>query len=92
MKTFVYFLDPVSRASPDAIAAHVAHLRALDDAGALVVCGPFVDGSGGVVCVTAASTEEADRIARSDPFVALGVRTYRLRELERATRDNGYLG
>ena len=89
-RTFVYFLDEIAKATPSAIAAHVAYLRSLDDRGLLVVCGPFRDG-GGMVCLTAASEDDARTIAEADPFVALGHRTYRLRELERATRENGYL-
>ena len=88
---FVYFLENVSPPSREAIAAHVAHLRELDDRGQLVVCGPFSDGDGGMVCITAASREEAEDVARTDPFVALGHKHYTLRELERATRANGYL-
>lgn len=89
-RTFAIFLDGDARPDAAAIAAHVAHLRALDDRGALVVCGPFVDG-GGLVCVRAASAAEARVIADADPFVARGLRTARVRELEAATRGNGYL-
>lgn len=86
------FLDSVARPTREAIAAHVAHLRALDDRGALVVCGPFADGEGGMVCVSAASLDEATAMATSDPFVVQGFKRYRVRELERATRENGYGG
>ena len=83
--------ENVSRPSPEAIAAHVAHLRALDDRGALVLCGPFVGVDGGVVCYLAGSRDEALTLADADPFVKLGHKRYRLHEIERATRDNRYL-
>ena len=91
MPTFVIFLESVARPTPEAIAAHVAHLRSLDDAGALIVCGPFADGEGGLVCVEAESLQAATEIAAADPFVTQGFKRFRVRELERATRDNDYL-
>jgi uncharacterized protein YciI len=91
MPVFVYFLDNVARPTPEAIARHVDHLRALDDAGRLIVCGPFADGDGGLVCVRAASEDDARVIAEADPFVALGFKRCRVRALEVATRENGYL-
>jgi len=91
MRVFVCFLDGAGRLTRDAIARHVDHLRALDDAGRLVVCGPFADGDGGMVCLRAASEDEARELAAADPFVTLGLRTLRVRELEAATRANGYL-
>ncbi len=90
-RVFLSLFENVSRPTPEAIEQHVAYLRALDDAGDLVICGPFRDGSGGVVCFVAGSIEDADRIARSDPFVALGFKRYSLREIERADRSNHYL-
>jgi uncharacterized protein YciI len=91
MRTFVYFLENVSRPPPEAIARHVVHLRALDDSGALVVCGPFADGDGGMVCLTAEDENAARTMAANDPFVAEGFKTFRLRELTRASRENDYL-
>jgi uncharacterized protein YciI len=90
LRTFAYFLDGDARPAREAIEAHVAYLRMLDDRGALVVCGPFTDG-GGIVCIEAASVDEARAIADADPFVTTGIRTARVRELQRATRANGYL-
>ena len=91
MRTFVVFLENVSRPTPDAIARHVAHLRALDDRGVLVVCGPFADGDGGLVCLPVQDEAAARAVAESDPFVAKGFKRFRVRELTRATRDNDYL-
>jgi uncharacterized protein YciI len=83
--------ESVARPNRDAIERHVEYLRQLDDRGALLVCGPFRDGSGGIVCFVAETPAEADEIARRDPFVELGFKRYRLHEVERATRENGYL-
>jgi uncharacterized protein YciI len=91
MPTFVYFLENVARPTPEAIARHVAHLRALDDAGALVVCGPFADGNGGLVVVTAVTESAAREMAERDPFVTEGFKRIHLRELTRASRENDYL-
>jgi uncharacterized protein YciI len=92
VRTYVIFFENVMRPTREVIAAHVAHLRALDDAGALVVCGPFADGDGGMVCVQAETIDRATAMAAGDPFVEQGFKRFRVRELERATRDNGYLG
>ena len=91
MAVFVIFLDNVARPTPAAIARHVDHLRALDDVGQLIVCGPFADGDGGLVCVHAASEADARAVAEADPFVALGFKRCRVRALDVATRENGYL-
>ncbi len=91
-RTFIYFFENRQPLTRPAVAAHIEHLRALDDRGALVLCGPFKDGEGGMVCVRAADDEAARALADGDPFVAQGFKTYRLRELERAERNNNYLG
>ncbi|MFA6028239.1 MAG: YciI family protein [Elusimicrobiota bacterium] len=70
---------------------HVAHLEDLDDAGKLVLCGPFKDFKGGMVVVKAGSADEARRIAESDPFVKSGFESYELRTWELANRENRYL-
>ena len=72
------------------IQRHVDHLRRLDAAGKLVLCGPFSDYAGGMVVVNASSREEAEKIFRSDPFVAEGYKTYQIRTLEVADKSNGF--
>jgi uncharacterized protein YciI len=91
VRTFVSELRTIARPSRELVARHVEYLRALDTRGALVVCGPFVDGEGGMVCFTATDEHEARRIAMDDPFVREGARDCRVRELERATAANDYL-
>jgi len=73
------------------IRLHVQHLKALDDAGKLVLCGPFTDYPGGMVIVRAADRDEAISIAKSDPFVTQRVRTYEVRSWLLATASNEYL-
>lgn len=90
--TFIYFFENRQPLTRQAVAAHIDYLRSLDDHGALVLCGPFKDGEGGMVCVRAADEETARALADADPFVAQGFKSYRLRELERAERSNNYLG
>lgn len=77
--------------TPQLIHAHVAHLRALDDAGALVLAGPLARIRQGLVVVRAEDAAAAERIAEADPFVAHGVRTYRVDAWHLATRENDYL-
>ncbi len=80
------------RITPELIAAHIAHLRQLDENGQLVLCGPFKDHKGGMVVVKADSREAARQIAESDPFIKEGFETYELRTWELACRENDYLG
>jgi len=44
-----------------------------------------------MVDVNAPTREEARAIFESDPYVAEGYKTYQLRTLEGANRENGYL-
>lgn len=73
------------------VGCHVEHIRSLDDEGRLVICGPFKDGRGGMVILRAQSPEEAETLARRDPFIKEGFEDYEVRELVQATRANNYL-
>ncbi|MEO3948017.1 YciI family protein [Gorillibacterium sp. CAU 1737] len=75
----------------DLIQAHVAHLRELDQAGKLVLCGPFLDYKGGMVIVKTETREEAEEIAKRDPFVASGTESYELRTWELSCEENHHL-
>ena len=72
---------------------HVAFIRELDDSGKLELCGPFkgYPGVAGMVILRAESYEEADAICRTEPFVAEGYATYKLRALRVGDRENNYL-
>ncbi|WP_082651658.1 YciI family protein [Gorillibacterium timonense] len=76
----------------DLIKEHVRHLRELDQQGKLILCGPFIDYKGGMVIIQAESYEEADQIARRDPFVSSGTESYELRTWELSNEENNHLG
>lgn len=73
------------------IVAHVAHLRALERRGLLELAGPLPEARSGMVIVRAASREDAERIAREDPFVTRGARTFEVRRWLLSCDDNGHM-
>lgn len=85
-------LNPSRSLTKELVQGHVAHLRELDAQGKLVLCGPFADYKGGMVIIKAASREEADSIARRDPFVSSGAESYELRTWELSCEENNHLG
>lgn len=93
----VYYLITLTKVpgcslTHELILAHVAHLKQLEDAGRLVICGPFADGAGGMAVIQAESEEAARTIAEADPFVASGAETYTLRTFQRSSRENNHMG
>jgi uncharacterized protein len=79
--------------TPEALVrAHVAWLRELDAAGRLVLCGPFADGSGGMVILRAASLAEARTLAAADPFVRSGARDCQVRAWNLSNEANRHMG
>lgn len=87
---YVMLMGSVKPMTETVIKEHVEHLRRLDDAGRLVLCGPFLDFKGGMVIFRAENIDEARRIAASDPFVAQGYRSFEVRTLEWTKRENNY--
>ena len=85
MPYFVVFTQ--NNASPEEIAkhrsAHYAFVEGLKNEGRILVAGRFVDGSGGMYIFSASSREEAEEIARRDPYHEANVRTYVLKEWQR---------
>lgn len=69
----------------DVLPRHLAYQQDLQDRQVLVFAGPLSDVSGeemsgeGLIIYTAASMEEADRLAAADPMHAEGCRTYTLK-------------
>ena len=59
---------------------HLAFLDEHESRGQIVARGPFTDGAGGLVIYCAASFEEAQKLAESDPYVAEGARRLELHE------------
>ena len=72
---------------------HVANIKRLDDAGSLELCGVFkgYPGVAGMMILRAESYEAADAICQTEPLVAEGFATYKLRALQVAERENNYL-
>lgn len=89
---YVILLKPVEPLTEPLIRAHVAHLRQLDAAGRLVLCGPFEDGTGGMVVIRAGSVEEARAIAMTDPFVASGAETCEVHPWHLSCEANNHMG
>lgn len=52
---------------------HLAHLASLREDGALVAAGPYEDGSGGAILLSADDREAAEKIVAGDPFTQLDV-------------------
>jgi len=76
----------------EVIRDHVEHLRRLDDAGRLVLAGPFENQPpGGLVIIRAATEQEALATAEADPFIAQGFESFELRPMLHACRANNYL-
>jgi uncharacterized protein YciI len=55
------------------IGEHIAHMQGWDEKKILVCGGPFLDGTGGLAVLRAASLEEAESLAKADPSVAAGL-------------------
>lgn len=90
---YVIFLsmNPGRSFTEELIQKHVAFLKELDDNGQLELCGPFTDYDGGMIVIRAASYEEAEEIAQSDPFVSSGTESYEVRTWKLANKTNHYL-
>ncbi|MDE2291003.1 MAG: hypothetical protein KGL53_02875 [Elusimicrobia bacterium] len=78
--------------TPELLKGHIAHLRRLEREGRMELCGPFADHPGGMVVFKASSKEEAEALARADPFVSGGFARLELRTWELSCEDNGHLG
>lgn len=57
----------------------------------LVICGPFTDYPGGMVIFLAQDLDEATNIAKLDPFIASGCKSFEIRTIEPANDENNYL-
>lgn len=55
------------------IGAHIGYMQSWDEKKILVCGGPFLDGTGGLCVLRAASMEEAETLAKADPSVAAGL-------------------
>ncbi len=89
--TYVYLMNNLKPINQELIKGHVEHLKKLKAQGKLVFCGPFTDYPGGMVIISAKDIIEATEIAKSDPFIASGCKSYEIRTLEPADEENHYL-
>lgn len=89
--TYVYLMSNLKEVNKELIKNHVEHLKGLKNKDKLVFCGPFTDYPGGMVIFLAENLEEAINIAKSDPFIASGCKSFEIRTLEPANDENNYL-
>lgn len=87
---FIMLMENKNSLTIDVVQRHVEHLRMLDNMGKLFACGPFIDYHGGMVILKADSMEEAHNIAKSDPFIQEGYKSYEIRTMEWAKKENNY--
>lgn len=77
---YVVTLETPPDVSDAARAAQRDALRALTEAGTLLLAGPFTDGLGGMAILRAASLDEARAIYETTPLAATGAVTWAIRE------------
>ena len=87
---YVYFMENKKALNSEIVKKHVQHLKKLDDSGKLLLCGPFTDYAGGMVVLECENIEEARTFAESDPFIEEGYKTFELRTLSIANKENNY--
>ncbi len=88
---YVMLMENKKELNLEVIQRHVAHLKELEASGKLFLCGPFTDYNGGMVIFNALSAKEAEELAKRDPFIHEDYKTFELRTLEWANKDNNYL-
>jgi uncharacterized protein YciI len=90
---YAVILLPVGSAtlSSDAIARHADHLRELDEAGKLLLAGPFIDHPTGMLILRTSDKDEVKSIMDEDPLVREGLRNYEIRTWLIANKNNNYL-
>ena len=62
-----------ARLRPEVRPAHLENLRPLDQAGKVVIAGPFTDGSGSLILADFESEDAAQKFAHNDPYTINGV-------------------
>ena len=93
-RRYVIFLNKIKgiETSESLIREHVRFLRKIDEKGKLDLCGPFLDHEGGMLIVKVDSFVEAQNLAKSDPFVSSGARSFEIRTWELSCEENNHLG
>jgi len=67
--------DDVSFREQSGIGVHVGYMAGLLERGLIVMGGPYLDDSGGMMVSRASSLKEAESLAREDPGVQSGLLT-----------------
>ena len=93
---YVMFIErgkTYNRIKQELVVRHVDFIRKLDDGGKMALCGAFkgYPGVAGMIVMQNVSREKADALCQTEPFIAGGYATYKLRELHAGTRENNYL-
>lgn len=88
---YVYLMNNEKPVDRELIKSHVEYLKELKRLGKLVLCGPFTDYPGGMVVFEAEDLDEATTIAKSDPFICSGCKSFEIRTIEVANEENNYL-
>jgi len=68
---------------------HVAYMAAFAENGTLLLGGPFLDNSGGMMILKAETMEEAEKIANDDPTVKSGLLNVQVRQWMAAMKGEG---
>jgi uncharacterized protein YciI len=89
--TYVYLMKNEKPLNGDIITKHVEYLKKLKGEERLLLCGPFTDYPGGMVIFSAENIEEATNIAKADPLISSGCKTFEIRTVELANEENNYL-
>ena len=89
---YIIFLNGISGRplNPAIVELHGQHLAELDRKGQLVLAGPLVERSGGLIVLRVENTAEARAIAEHDPMVRGGYESYELATWPIAGRQNDY--
>jgi len=59
--------------------SHLDYIGAWHKKGKIFAAGRFLDGTGGMIIASVGSTEEAEEIARNDPYIAKRIRNFTIR-------------
>ena len=90
---FLTLVDPSGKRPIEVIRDHCEHLDRLDAESRLIASGPFSDGAnGGMIVASFSDLAEAEKFARTDPFVLGGYSRAQVRPWEWSHPENGHLG
>jgi len=90
---YVIFLKDVPgfKKNRNLIGNHVGYIEQLNKTGVVELCGPFIDSDEGMIVLNVDSRKEAESIAKKDPFIIAGAKTYEIRTWLIACEENDYL-